>query len=62
MLPLTSNSTATLTPARSRCRSVIGRGLTAVEHLEVARGQILNEPPLPIADHGRDANHVDART
>ena len=52
MLPLTSNSSATLTPARSLRKSVIGRADAAVEDLEIARRQVLNETALVIADDG----------
>ena len=61
MLPLTSNSTATLTPAMSVRKSAIAPGLPAVEHLEVVRLEIPDEPSLLVADDGRDPDEVDAR-
>ena len=53
MLPLTSNSSAMLTPPESLRKSVIGSRLAAVEDLEVARRQILDEATFPVADDGR---------
>ena len=38
-----------------------GPRLAAVEHLEIARRQVLDEAPFRIADHCRDPDHVDAR-
>ena len=61
MLPLTSNSIATLTPARSRRKSVIGRVTPPSIDLEIARGQVLDEPALLVADHRGDPDEVDAR-
>ena len=60
MLPLTSNSSATLTPAIVVPEIGDRPRLSVVEHLEVARRQVLHEAALAIADDGGDAHQVDA--
>ena len=37
------------------------RELPAIEDLEIVDLEILDEPPLLVAHHRRDPNHVDAR-
>jgi hypothetical protein len=61
MLPLTSNSTAMLTPLTSFRKSAIVRAWPASSTSKSPAVRILNEPTLPIPDHGGDAHQIDAR-
>ena len=60
MLPLTSNSRATLTPARLTRKSEMGLSLPLIHDLEILCRQILHETAPVIADHGRHPHQVDA--
>ena len=61
MLPLTSNSSATLICAGVGPEFGDLPGEPAVEHLEVAHRQVLDEPALLVADHRVHADELDAR-
>ena len=61
MLPLTSNSNATLTPPMILAEVGDRARLAAVGHFEIAHRQILNEPAFLIADDGGHPDQIDAR-
>jgi hypothetical protein len=44
-----------------RAKICDGARAAGIEHLEVARREVANEPSLVIAHHGRDADNVNAR-